>query len=50
MFLFITEVDHVVQVIVDDEVQVHDQNHHHLEVNFFSIKSIEKTRFLFMKR
>jgi len=25
----IQKVDHVVQVIVDDEVQVHDQNHDH---------------------
>jgi molybdenum cofactor biosynthesis enzyme MoaA len=50
MFLFITEVDHVVQVIVDDEVQVHDQDHHHLKVNFLLIKSIEKNEiFIFEK-
>lgn len=35
-YFLIIEVDHVVLVIVDDEVQVHDQDqdHHHLKVNF----------------
>jgi hypothetical protein len=50
VFVFITEVDHVVQVIDDrvevigDEVQVHDQDldhkhdHVHREVNFVLMK------------